>query len=48
MMLPMSRSSDILDEMTTINRDLPSGKTVKFSGREIIKHDLAGIARVEW
>lgn len=48
MMSLMSKSSDILDEITTTNRDVPSGKTVEFSGREIIKHDLAGIARAEW
>lgn len=40
MIAPMSKSSEILDEITTAYRDALSGKTVKFNGREITKHDL--------
>lgn len=43
MIAPMSQASEILDEITTAYRDALSGKTVKFNGREITKHDIKAL-----
>lgn len=40
MMLPMSKASDILDEVTEAYRAALSGKNKRYNGREVTKHDL--------